>query len=306
MFGFGTNDGDSIGTLEYATKQGKYGYLLDENGDYKTLDHVRHVFFSGAGPDDSGSQYKNEWLRGGSGKYFGPELGIGFELADHYAADTPIMLLKSCIGNRALGWDLLPPGSTQYEVTDANGVTWVRPGYKGGPERWKKGTVPQPGSWYAGLQYDGDTERAKRVLEDLDKYYAPGTQSYEVAGFLWWQGDRDSRTPALADRYERNLVQLIKRLRYDFNAPDAKFVAASLGQTPMGSTDGGGKILTAMLNVDGKSGKYDEFRDNVAAVYTHPFAQGGASGGHYSKNAEVYMDVGVAMGKAMAQLLAKN
>ena len=27
------------------------------------------------------------------------------------ALDAPVMLLKCCIGNRALGWDLLPPGS---------------------------------------------------------------------------------------------------------------------------------------------------------------------------------------------------
>jgi hypothetical protein len=39
----------------------------------------------------------------------GPELGIGGML-ENYTSD-PIMLLKSCIGDRALGWDLLPPGT---------------------------------------------------------------------------------------------------------------------------------------------------------------------------------------------------
>ena len=60
---------------------------------------------------------------------------------------------------------------------------------------------------------------------------------------------------ALAGRYEQNLVKLIKTLRTQFKAPNAKFVTASLGQTVKGSTDGGGLILDAMLNVDGTSGK---------------------------------------------------
>ena len=34
---------------------------------------------------------------------------------------------------------------------------------------------------------------------------------------------------------------------------------------------------------------------------THDMAQGGSGNGHYGGNAEVYMDVGEAMGKAMAE-----
>jgi hypothetical protein len=89
------------------------------------------------------------------------------------------------------------------------------------------------------MQYDGDVARAKEVLAELDKYY-PGAKEYEVAGFCWWQGDRDSRSAALSSRYEKNLVHLIKQLRKDFHAQHAKFVCASLGQTKKGATEGGG------------------------------------------------------------------
>ena len=107
--------------------------------------------------------------------------------------DEPVLLLKSCIGNRALGWDLLPPGSEEYEFTDSNNVTWVYPGYGDSPERWKSGTTPEKlSTWYAGIQYDGDISRAKKVLNELDTYY-PGATDYEIAGFFWWQGDRDSQ-----------------------------------------------------------------------------------------------------------------
>jgi hypothetical protein len=152
------------------------------------------------------------------------------------------------------------------------------------------------------MQYDGDIARAKKVLNDLDTYY-PGAKEYEIAGFFWWQGDRDSRSEALSAHYETNLVHLIKQLRKDFNAPEAKFVCASLGQTSKDDKGNGRKILDAMLAVDGRSSKYPEFQGNVATVYTHPLSKGGSSGGHYNGNAETYMNVGEAMGRAMVELI---
>ncbi|NIP93340.1 MAG: sialate O-acetylesterase, partial [Akkermansiaceae bacterium] len=109
---------------------------------------------------------------------------------------------------------------------------------------------------------------------------------------------------AHAGRYEQNLVRLIEQLRTDFDAPKAKFVCATLGQTRKGAPGNEGKILEAQLAVDGETGKYEKFRGNVATVYTNPLSQGGASNGHYGGNAETYMDVGDALGRAMARLLA--
>jgi len=60
-----------------------------------------------------------------------------------------------------------------------------------------------------------------------------------------------------------------------------------------------------MLAVDGKFGKYPEFKGNVAAVYSHPLSKGGSSGSHYGGNAETCMNIGEAMGKAMVGLLEK-
>jgi hypothetical protein len=287
------------GSLEHAVKEKElYPYLVDDAGKWTERKDVRYVRVMGSGTGGMRG-FNNEWMTVSGGK-IGVEIGIGHQVG--HATDAPVMILKSAIGNRALGWDLLPPGSEGFEFTDSKGVTWVHPGYKGSPERWKKGTEPKKIGWYAGMQYDGDIARAKKVLAELDKYY-PGATKYEVAGFLWWQGDRDSRSAALSGRYEKNLVHLIKQLRKDFNAPNAKFVCASLGQTKKGATDGGGKILEAMLAVDGASGKYPEFKGNVASVYTHPLSKGSSSGSHYGGNAETYMNVGEAMGEAMAKLL---
>jgi hypothetical protein len=299
---FGKVKGDKEGTLEHAVKNEKlYSFMVDDSGKWTTRKDVRNVHVMGSGGPGKTRLMRNDWLTV-SGSKIGIEQGIGHQIGD--ALDAPVLVLKSSIGNRALGWDLLPPGSKGFEFTDSKGVTWVHPGYKGSPEKWKKGETPKPIGWYAGLQYDGDVARAKDVLKNLSKYY-PGASEFEVAGFLWWQGDRDSRSAALSSRYEKNLVHLIKTLRKEFNAPKAKFVCASLGQTKKGATDGGGKILNAVLAVDGKSGKYPEFKGNVASVYTHTLSKGGSSGGHYSGNAETYMNVGLAMGEAMVKLIEK-
>ena len=298
MLGFGKIKGGD-GSLEHAVKEkGLYPYLMDDSGQWTERKDVRNVRVMGSGASGM-RQFNNEWMTIKGGK-IGPEIGIGHHLGE--ALDAPVLILKSCIGNRALGWDLLPPGSEGFEFTDRKGETWVHPGYKGTPERWKKGEEPKKIGWYAGAQYDGDVARAKKVLAELEKHY-PSASKFEVAGFFWWQGDRDSRSAALSSRYEQNLVQLINQLREEFKAPRARFVCASLGQTKKGSEDNGGKLLEAMIAVDGSSGKYPKFKGNVAAVYTHPLSKGGSSGGHYGGNAETYMNVGEAMGAAMVKLL---
>jgi hypothetical protein len=79
----------------------------------------------------------------------------------------------------------------------------------------------------------------------------------------------------------------------------------TIGEVTKDATGNSRKILDAMFAVDGESGKYPDFKGNVATVYTHPMAQGGSGNGHYGGNAKVYMDVGLAMGEVMAKLLKK-
>jgi hypothetical protein len=281
------------GSLDNAVKsKALYPYLVDEAGTWSERKDVRNVrVMVGKG----GMQlFNNEWMTV-KGKSIGPEFGIGHVVGN--VVDAPVMILKSCIGNRSLGWDLLPPGSERFE---AEGKVYA--GYKDSPDSWEKGTEPKPIGWYAGKQYDDDTANAKKVLAELDKYY-PGAKGYEVAGFFFWQGEKDGGNAAHASRYEQNLVHFIKQLRKDFNAPEAKFVLATLGEATKGSAGNGGKILNAQLAVDGTSGKYPEFKGNVATVYANPLSKGGSGNGHYGGNAETYMEVGEAMGRAMAGLL---
>jgi len=298
MLGFGKiGPADKPETLEHAvTEEGKYSYLVDDEGNWTVRNDVRNVRIMGSGTGGM-RVFNNEWLTI-KGK-IGPEIGIGHHLG--HAVDAPVMLLKSCIGNRSLGWDLLPPGSPAFEFED-KGKNWHYAGYQESPLRWEVGTEPEKINWYAGMQYDGDIARAKQVLAEVDTYYPDATE-YEIAGVFFWQGDKDRYDAGHAERYEQNLVHLIKQLREDFDAPDAKFVCATLGQTEQGAEGNEGKILAAQLAVDGNTGKYPEFQGNVATVYTHPLSLGGASNGHYGGNAQTYMNVGEAMGRAMVELL---
>jgi len=314
MVGLGKVKGGEI-SLEHAVKEKKkYQYLVDDAGAWLERKDVRFVrYMSGKGP------LNNEWMivKGGT---IGPEYGLGHPLGN--AIDAPVMILKCCIGNRALGWDLLPPGSERFEfvIKDNKGVEkkMVFAGYKDKPEFWEmdpaKGLKTEPApwvdkkgksiDWYAGKQWDYDIGDAKKALADLDKHY-PGAKGYEVAGFFFWQGERDAGNAGHAARYEKNLVHFIKTLRKEFNAPNAKFVLATMGESVKGSGGNGGQILNAHLAVDGTAGKYPEFKGNVATIYTHPMAQGGSGNAHYGGKAEVYMDVGESMGKAMVSLLKK-
>lgn len=284
---------DVPGTLSTLVKhQGMYPYLVNKKGQWSARDDVWYKGVVTA----TGSH----WLGVQSGR-IGPELGFGHVVGDFEKA--PVLVLKTSQGNRSLSWDFLPPGSKRFEYGGK-----VYAAYKESPLSWDKGATPEAIEWYAGKQYDDCFNAAKEVLGKFDEEFPHWKgRGYEIVGFGWWQGDKDRYNEAHAVQYEKNLVHLIKTLRKEFNAPRAKFVVATLGQTSKENAEGNEQlILNAQLNVSGDTGKYPEFRGNVSTVYTHPISQGGASNSHYNGNAQTYMDVGSAMGEAMVDLLRKD
>jgi hypothetical protein len=301
MLGFGkVGPEEKNGTLEYLTKKkGKYPHLVDDQGNWTQRKDVRYVQVMQR--RDSMATLRNDWMTV-KGPHIGVELQFGHIMG--HVLDEPVLVLKSCIGNRSLGWDLLPPGSKQFEFEGR-----VYAGYKESPLSWEKGTKPNPINWYAGKQYDDDIANAKKVLADIGKYY-PGAKIYEVAGFVWWQGHKD-QNPAHASRYEQNLVHLIKTLRKDFNAPDAKFVLATIAFGGWDLKGPGLTVANAQLAVSGEKGKYPEFKGNVKTVEARDFwrdksVSPSGAGYHYNHNAETYMEVGNALGWAMADLLTRK
>jgi len=301
--------GEAEGSLEYATRTEKlYPFMVDDKGNWTVRKDVRNVHVMGSGGPGKSSVKRNDWLTVSAGK-IGIETGIGHHLG--HALEEPVLILKSAIGNRSLGWDLLPPGSPSYEfeievknrqTSQWEKKTFVFAGYGQSPDKWEKGTEPAPIGWKAGVQYDGDVARAKDVLNNLGEFY-PGATEYEVVGFFWWQGDKDRYNAGHASNYEKNLSNLIAALRKDFNAPKARFVCATLGQTSRENAKGNEKLIMDALFAISDPIKYAELEGDVATVYTHPLSMGSSSNAHYGGNAKTYMNVGEAMGKSMVELL---
>jgi hypothetical protein len=152
-----------------------YPFLIDDDDNWKNeicvvndtdndivQKRVRNMFVMGSGNtaliDRNDNQMKvNEWMTIKDKAYIGPEIGIGYQLSTMSAQSKDvvdndnnnfgdgnkepiILLLKSCIGNRALGWDLLPPASESFVYTDYNTNNeienvWQYAGYGDSPER---------------------------------------------------------------------------------------------------------------------------------------------------------------------------
>lgn len=287
---------DIPGTLATVVKQeGKFPYLIDRQGNWVQRDDVWYKGVVTAGAD--------KWLSvgcGASANSIGPELGFGNIVGDFH--DEPVLILKASQGNRSLGWDYLPPGSERFEF---NGYIYA--GYKDSPARWEKGEQPEPINWYAGKQYDDCFNSAHEVLRNFEESFPQWKgRDYEIAGFVWWQGHKDGGEP-YASRYEQNLVHLIKTLREEFDAPQAPFVIGTVGFGGWEMTGPHKTVAEAQLAVSGESGKHPEFLGNVLTVETRDFWREADQspknqGFHYNQNAETYMMVGEALGKAMLQL----
>ena len=281
------------GTLTYLTKtEKKYPWLVD--GDKWT--ERKDVYYYDARVKKGGPLSPTA----NNGKAIGPEVGFGYVLGQ--ALDEPVLVLKSCIGNRSLGWDLLPPGSKSFVF---EGKTYA--GYKETPDSWAEGEPKKVVNWYAGKQYDDDLANAKAALKDIAKIY-PGykDQGYEVAGFVWWQGNKDIGNKAHAGKYEENLERLIESLRKDYDAPKAKFVLATGCGNP--GTDGLGKAVAEAQLAMNDAKKYKKFDRNVKAVDTRDLWRKADEspkdqGYHYNRNAETYLETGLRLGRAMTALL---
>lgn len=296
----------TLGTL--VRTQGKYPFLLADQQQWSIR---KDVYYYDA-RTKKGSPLS---ALSNNGASIGPEVGIGFVMGQMF--DEPVLVLKSCIGNRGLGWDLLPPGSKRF-LEDGK----VYAGYGEKPPVWDadpaKGvdTPPPPFvdkkgnpiEWHAGLQYDLDLADAKAALADLAKIYPDYKgQGYEITGFAWFQGHKD-QSDVYAKNYEKNLVSLIKSLRKDYDAPNAKFVLATGCGNP-GREGFGLQIAEGQLAMNDAK-KYPDFVGNVKAVDTREFWRDVAvspkdQGFHYNRNAETYMEVGLSLGRAMEDLLKK-
>jgi hypothetical protein len=143
MVGFGRTAGTEAGTLNtMVNSEKKFPNLVTGTGAWASRPDVRYRGVISA--------IGNDVLKPGFGAdtdSFGPELGFGHVMGWYH--DEPVLLLKTCDGNRSLLWDCLPPGGARFNY---NGQTYA--GYGESPNSWTIGGGPTPYTWYAGKEYD--------------------------------------------------------------------------------------------------------------------------------------------------------
>ena len=182
------------------------------------------------------------------------------------------------MGNRALKFDFRPPSSGRTD----------------------------PDSQFEGYEYRAMVEGTHKVLKNLDKIVPDyAGQGYELAGFAWFQGHKDSGSSK--EEYEGHLVNLIRDLRKEFKAPDMKVAVATVGFEGFELPESWQGVHAAQMAV-GDPKQHPEFAGNVTSVDTRAFWRSAACspsgvGYHYNKNAETYALVGDALGRAMVEMM---
>lgn len=172
---------------------------------------------------------------------------------------------------------------------------------------------------HAGQQYDNDARNAKAILSDIQSYYPDyQDQGFEIAGFVFWQGYNDQFHDGHPARYKVNMQNYINALINEYSEYEGtkKFVHATVafgGNEPHSDTNKDGYksaediIYQAQRKVNGED--IPSFKDIVKVVDARPFWRPGEESPvanrrhHYHQNANVYMDVGNALGWAMVDLL---
>ena len=262
------------GDLDAVVKrEGKFPWLLDAQGEWTVRNDV---YFQEArlAKDGKGSPLSAT----SNGKSIGPELGFGYVLGDFH--DEQVLLIKTAQGNRSLGFDFRPPSSGRTD----------------------------PGNEFESAEYRLMVEGVRKTLDNIAKV-VPGYkgQGYEISGFVWFQGHKDSYTETLIAEYEKHLVNLINDVRKEFKKPKLSAVVATIGFGGHNMQEKFLKIHQAQMAV-GDAKKHPEYYGNVASVDTRDFwrevdESPKGEDYHYNRNAETYMLIGDTLGRAMVRLL---
>ncbi len=263
------------GDLKYLTqKEEKFSYLVDGEGKWTARSDVTYTdprLF----PTRASSPLSATSNNGGS---IGPELGFGSVMGHFH--DEQVLLIKTAMGNRSLNWDFRPPSSGKTD----------RPG----ADQWE------------GLEYRLMVEGVRKTLGELEKV-VPGYkgQGYEIAGFGWFQGHKDSGSPK--EEYEKHLVNLINDVRKEFNVPKMPAVVATVGFHGYRIVEGPWQGIWEAQMAVGDPKQHPEYAGTVASVDTRDFwreieESPRGQDYHYNRNPETYLLIGEAMGRAMVRM----
>ena len=262
------------GDLTTLNQEGKYTWFADEEGKWTVRNDVTY-WETRISNEEGGSG--GPLTATSNGKFIGPEVPFGYVMGTYH--EEPVLLIESSMGNRSLNFDFRPPSSGKTEEEKANE--------------------------YCGFEYDAMVTGVHKTITNID-HIVPNYQGqgYEIAGFVWFQGHKDTNVPKA--EYEKHLVNLIQDVRKEFNSPKMPAVVATVGFSGMEMEPGHFMTWEAQMAV-GDPKQHPEFAGNVGSVDTRPFwrSRGESptnTGYHYNHNAETYVLTGDALGRAMVKL----
>ncbi len=248
----------------------RFKHLRDERGRWTVREDV-WVRYQPEGQPRKAGPLTLGFTVYGERHHFGPELQFGQVLGDHFA--NQVLLIKTAWGGKSLYRDFRPPSS-------------------GG----------DVGPYYVKMLKEV-REALANLAADFPAYDGAG---HELTGLVWYQGWNDGVDPRRAiPEYEQNLVNFIKDVRKDLNAPHLPVV---IGELTGPWVDAPGEWAT-LRRAQASAAAKPEFQGNVAFVETHDFVRkpedspNPGHGHHEFGNAETYLLVGDSLGKAMITLL---
>lgn len=253
-----------------------------------------------------------------STELFGPELGFGWTVGDHF--DNPVLIIKTAWGGKSIDRDFRPP-SRSYPDSLNEQFERAR---KNAEKRNQTLTLEDYQQTY-GHFYRLMIEEVNKVTSDI-KTYVPDyqDQGFELAGFVWFQGWNDQYAPTSVPDYEANLIAFIKDVRKDLSAPAMPFVIGAMGHN---GAQQKGKIKE-IADAQAAVAEHEGFKGSVVtlrtaqywdteaeAAYNKHWADqpnrdidkwrefGNDRGYHYFGSPKFFSEVGIAFGEAMIKLV---
>lgn len=266
------NDGKGtlVSLMNDPARRDRFKHLKDDNGNWRTRDDV-FVRYQPEGDPLRAGPLTFGFTPYGDRHHFGPELQFGHVLGD--ALDNEVLLIKTAWGGKSLFVDFRPPSS--------GGAT--------------------------GPYYTLMIQQVRDALANLKKDFPTSkADGYELAGFVWYHGWNDGCDPKHAvPEYEANLVNLIKDVRKELNAPTLPAIIGEITGPWVDAPD----EWNILRQAQAAAAKHPEFAGNVVFVPTRNFVRtpeespNPGHGHHEFGNAETYFLVGDALGNAMKSLL---
>lgn len=200
----------------------------------------------------------------GADNVFGPELVMGRILGE--AVENPVIMFKSATGG------------TQLHT------------------RWRPPSVVKRAGGEVGDLYKRMIRRFHRFLANPKPDYPQyDGRKFEIAGFVWFQGENDSLAQVDPDDpktgfwnyYEDNLRDLIHDVRAELAVPKLPVLIIQIGPAPVWNRKGGGKVIRAAQK---RVAEADDHAAWFSTMDLHPKA-------HY--NTPSMITIGERAGKAM-------